>query len=66
MSIKIGIDNKVIELTGEEAAKFEAQRAEDQKFFEDNEIAAKNKLLAKSELLNRLGITEKEVKLLLA
>lgn len=64
MSVKIGIDNEVIELTGKEAQDFEAQRAEDQKVFDDAEAEAIAKKEARLALLQKLGLTAEEANLL--
>jgi hypothetical protein len=64
--ILIGIDDQVIELTGEEKEAFLAQRAKDDAEIKAKEAQALAKAEAKAALLARLGITEEEAKLLLA
>lgn len=64
--IFIGIDNERIEATGEVLAQILADKEiyNQQKLQEEAETQAKAQ--AKAELLERLGITEDEAKLLLA
>jgi len=64
--ILIGNDDEVIELTDADKEAFLAQRALDQAAFEASEIAKKAKAQAKLALLDKLGITEDEAKLLLS
>ena len=64
--IFIQIDDERIELTGAEREAFLAQRAKDQAEIEARQAEAEAKAAAKAALLERLGITEAEAKLLLA
>jgi hypothetical protein len=64
--ILVGIDDAVIELTGAEKEAFLAQRVKDDAENKAREAEVAAKLAEKAALLDRLGITEEEVKLLLA
>jgi hypothetical protein len=64
--ILIGVDDEVIELTGADKKAFLAQKAIDKAAFEIKETAKKAKAQAKLVLLEKLGITEDEAKLLLS
>ena len=64
--ILVGIDDAVIELTGAEKEAFLAQRIKDDAENKAREAEVAAKLAEKAALLDRLGITEEEVKLLLA
>jgi hypothetical protein len=61
MAINIMIDDQVIELSGDELKRFEAQRAKDfaeSESLNNAKIAAKNSALAK---LEALGLTTDEI-----
>jgi ribosomal protein L9 len=62
MTYKVQIDDLVRDATAEEIAEFEARKAE----AEAKEAEAQAKAKARADLLERLGITEDEAKLLLA
>jgi Arc/MetJ family transcription regulator len=62
MTYKVQIDDEVRDATAEEIALIEASRAEDLAL----QAEAEAKAQAKAELLERLGITADEAKLLLA
>jgi hypothetical protein len=62
MTYKVQIDDEVRDATAEEIALIEANRAEDLARQAEAEVKAQ----AKAELLERLGITADEAKLLLA
>ena len=62
--IKIGIDDEVIELTGEAEKVLLDQKAEDQAVFDIHETTVEAKAAAKQALMDKLGITETEAKLL--
>jgi hypothetical protein len=62
MTYKIQIDDEVRDATAEEIAEIEARIAEDKARVAEAEAKAQ----AKAELLERLGITADEAKLLLA
>ena len=62
MTYKVQIDDEVRDATADEIARIEAIRAED----EARKAEAQAKAAAKAALLERLGITEAEAKLLLA
>lgn len=64
--VKINIDDQEIILTGEALAEFEADRAKDHEKFLKEKAETEAKIKARAELLERLGITEDEAKLLLA
>jgi len=63
--IYVGIDDQVIELTGAKKVEFLAQRALDTAETLQRQSEAEAKTQAKAELLERLGITADEAKLLL-
>jgi hypothetical protein len=65
-AILVGIDDQVIELTGEEKEAFLAQRAKDDAEIQAKETELIAKAEAKAELLARLGITAEEAQLLLS
>jgi hypothetical protein len=62
MTYKIQIDDLVRDATADEIAEIEARKAE----VEAEQIKAEAKAAQKAALLDRLGITEEEAKLLLA
>jgi uncharacterized membrane protein YqiK len=62
MTYKVQIDDLVRDATAEEIAEIEAVKAE----AKAKELEAEAKAEAKAALLDRLGITEDEAKLLLA
>jgi len=62
MTYKIQIDDEVRNATAEEIAEIEARKAE----AEARQAEAEAKAQAKADLLNRLGITADEAKLLLS
>jgi len=62
MTYKIQIDDEVRDATADEIAKIEASRAEDLA----RQAEAEAKAQAKAELLERLGITADEARLLLS
>jgi len=64
--ILISVNDQVIELTGADKEAFLAQRALDQAEYEARQAEAEARAQAKAELLERLGITADEAKLLLA
>jgi hypothetical protein len=64
--IKIHIDNQEIILTGDELELFEADRAREHQRYLQEIAEAQAKATAKAALLERLGITADEAKLLLA
>lgn len=63
--IYVGDNDVRRKLEGEELAEFLAVRAEIQKIKDDAEAEAAQRATAKAALLERLGITEDEAKLLL-
>jgi hypothetical protein len=65
-AILVGIDDQVIELTGEEKEAFLAQRAKDDAEIQAKETELIAKAEAKAELLARLGMTAEEAQLLLS
>jgi hypothetical protein len=64
--IFVAIDNERIELTGDDKKAFLAQRAIDLASAAAKEAEAQAKAQAKAALLEKLGITEDEAKLLLS
>jgi hypothetical protein len=62
MTYKIQIDDEVRDATADEIAEIEAREAE----IETKQAEAEAKATQKAALLDRLGITEDEAKLLLA
>ena len=60
------IDDEVFEATGDVLAEMQNKLKETQKILSEEESQAIAKAQAKAELLDRLGITEDEAKLLLA
>jgi len=65
-SVVIFIDDQRIELTGQEAIDYEAQRAKDHQLFLDNQKKIEEAKPAKEALLAKLGITADEARLLLS
>ncbi len=63
---KIGIDNEVIELKGEAEQVLLDQKTQDQAVFDDHQAMIEAKASAKQALMDKLGITEAEAKLLFA
>jgi hypothetical protein len=61
---KIGIDNEIVELKGAAETALLAQKAEDQAFLDQHEAAKVTQANAKKVLLEKLGITAEEAKLL--
>jgi hypothetical protein len=64
--IFVAVDNERIELTGDDKKAFLAQRAIDLVSAAAKEAEAQAKAQAKTALLEKLGITEDEAKLLLS
>ena len=64
--IFVAVDNERIELTGDDKKAFLAQRAIDLASAAAKEAEAQAKAQAKAALLEKLGITEDEAKLLLS
>ena len=64
--IYIGIDDQVIEATGEVLQEILDRRTEIESMKEAQKAEAQAKAQAKAVLLERLGITEEEAKLLLS
>jgi hypothetical protein len=61
MTYKVQIDDEIRNATADEISKIEAHQAE----IKSSKAEAEAKAIAKSALLDRLGITEDEAKLLL-
>ena len=64
--IMVGVDNEIIELTGEDKARYLAQKILDDQLTANEKAEAQAKATAKTALLDRLGITADEAKLLLS
>jgi hypothetical protein len=64
--IFVAVDNERIELTGDDKKAFLAQKAIDLASAAAKEAEAQAKAQAKTALLEKLGITEDEAKLLLS
>jgi len=61
---KIGIDHEVVELKGEAEKVLLNQKEQDQAVFDDHQATVEAKASAKQALMEKLGITEAEAKLL--
>ncbi len=64
--IMVGVDDEIIELTGAAKVAYLAQKALDDEILANEKAQAQAKALAKAALLERLGITADEAKLLLS
>jgi predicted Ser/Thr protein kinase len=65
-TIKIGIGDEVIELTGAELEAFLAQREADNAERETRKAEQAAKAVEKAAILERLGLTEDELKVVLS
>jgi len=65
-AIKVGIDDKVIELTGSELIAFEADRTKTHQEYLDRKATEAANAIKREALLAKLGITADEAALLLA
>jgi len=65
-AIKIGIDNNIIELSGDELKEFELDRAKTHKEYLDRKAQQAENVIKRELILTKLGITAEEAAILLS